>query len=78
MTPDERRASILTIEAIGAALEGLGAVTPTALYAQLAPALRYKDFARLIGSMKTAGLVAETGNGRILWKGPRALRRPAG
>lgn len=68
-----RRAAILTVEMIGAELQRLGAVQASTLYARLTPPaeIRFKQFCRLLDSMKQAGLIAEIGAGRLLWKGPR-------
>jgi hypothetical protein len=80
MTPEDRRAGILTIEAIGAALQALGPVQASTLYAKLTPpsALRFKAFAKLLESMQAAGLVADIGAGRLLWKGPKSPAKPVG
>jgi len=74
MTPEERRAAILAIEAIGAALERSGPVQASALYAAVVPApgMRLKAFVKLLENMKAAGLVADIGDGRLLWKGPKS------
>ena len=79
-TPEERRSAILTIEAIGTALERLGAVPAATLYAKLVPPadMRFKQFVRLLEGMQAAGLIAEMGGGRLLWKGPKTPAKPAG
>ncbi len=75
---EERRSAILTVEAIGAALERLGAVPAATLYARLVPPadLRFAAFQKLLERMKTAGLIAEMGGGRLLWKGPKTSANP--
>jgi hypothetical protein len=70
------KAALNGIQAVAEAIRGLGEVPNGHLYAQLMGVMDHRTYESIIGLLKRAGLVSESGN-LLTWTGPALELRPA-
>jgi hypothetical protein len=69
MTPEQRRAAIMAVEAVAQAIQELGSVPNGKLYAVVMAWLSHESYVGVIEALKKQGLVREQNN-ILTWIGP--------